>query len=386
VDVAIVAPCPVPYVIGGAENLWRGLQDHLNEHTPHQAEIIKLPSREHEFWDLVDSYRRFAELDLTGFDVVVSGKYPAWMVSHPRHVCYMLHPLRGLYDTYHFFGLPDRVADGPAPVRELQDHMAAHAGDRSALAGLFERLDALRGAPGLDPGLFAFPGPLIREIVHFLDGIALAPGAIRAYGAISAAVRDRPGYFPAGAEVFVAHPPGRVPPARPRRGRYLLSAGRLDGAKRIELLIEAMAHVGDDVELRIAGTGPEEERLRALAAGDERIRLLGRVSDTALADLYARCRAVAFVPYEEDFGLVALEAMALGKPVVTCTDSGGPTELIDDGVSGFVREPRPESIAEAIRLLWGSRSLRARIGRAAAVRARAVTWAPAVAAIERAAA
>ena len=83
-DIAIVAPCPIPYMIGGAENLWSGLQRHLNEHTPHQAEIIKLPSRELSFWELIDSYRRFAELDLTGFDLVVSSKYPAWMVSHPQ--------------------------------------------------------------------------------------------------------------------------------------------------------------------------------------------------------------------------------------------------------------------------------------------------------------
>jgi glycosyltransferase involved in cell wall biosynthesis len=382
VDVAIVAPCPVPYVIGGAENLWRGLQDHLNEHTPHQAEIIKLPSREHAFFDLVDSYRRFAELDLTGFDVVVSGKYPAWMVSHPRHVCYMLHPLRGLYDTYHFFGLPDVAEDGPAPVRELRAFMATHAGERAALDELFARVDALRGGPGD----FSFPGPLIREIVHFLDGIAFAPGAIRAYGAISAAVRDRPGYFPAGAPVFVAHPPGRVPPARARRGRYLLSAGRLDGAKRIDLLIAALAHAGDDVELRIAGTGPEEAALRELAAGDPRVTLLGRVSDAELAELYARCRAVAFIPYEEDFGLVALEAMALGKPVITCTDSGGPRELVQDGVTGFVADPQPEAIGAAIRSLWSGRALRTQMGRAAAERARAVTWDPVVTALEAAAA
>src|SRR4051812_18478552 len=355
-DVAIVAPCPIPYMIGGAENLWRSLQDHINEHTPHQAEQIKLPSREHEFFDLVDSYRRFAELDLTGFDVVVSGKYPAWMVAHPHHVCYMLHPLRGLYDTYGFFGLPDTVADGPAPVRELQAFMAEHAGERSALPELFERVGSLRRAAGVDPALFAFPGPLIREIVHFLDGVALAPEAIQRYGAISAVVRDRPGYFPDGAEVLVAHPPGRVPPARPRRGRYLFSAGRLDGAKRIDLLIAAMAHAGRDVELRIAGTGPDESRLHELAAGDPRIRLLGRVPDAELAELYARCRAVAFIPYDEDFGLVALEAMALGKPVITCTDSGGPRELVDDGVSGVVADPEPEALGRAIRRLWDGRA------------------------------
>src|SRR5215210_46095 len=118
-DIAIVAPCPIPYVIRGAENLWRGLQDHLNEHTPHQAEIIKLPTPELGFWDLLDSYRRFSELDLAGFDLVVSSKYPAWMVRHQRHVIYLQHKMRGLYDTYDLAKLPLLYTDPPPTVTEL---------------------------------------------------------------------------------------------------------------------------------------------------------------------------------------------------------------------------------------------------------------------------
>jgi glycosyltransferase involved in cell wall biosynthesis len=386
-DVAIVAPAPVPYMIGGAENLWRGLQDHNNERTPHQAEIFKLPSRELSFWELVDSYRRFAALDLRGFDLVVSGKYPAWMVDHPHHVCWMLHRLRGLYDGYHYFGLPEAVPDPPRPVRELLAFMAEHAGRREALGELFERLDALRRAPGVPEALFAFPGPLIRAIVHALDAIGLAPDHIRRFGAISAVVRDRPGYFPDGPEVFVAHPPVAVAKSAPtlRRGRHLLCAGRLDGPKRVDLLVRAMASVRGEVPLRIAGAGPEAERLEALAAGDPRIELVGRVSDAELGRLYAGARAVAFVPHDEDFGLVALEAMARGKPVITCTDSGGPRELVEDGVSGFVCPPEPEALAAAIERVWSGRALRARMGRAARARAAAVTWDAALAPILEAA-
>jgi glycosyltransferase involved in cell wall biosynthesis len=372
-DIAIVAPCPIPYVRGGAENLWRGLEDHINEATPHQAETIKLPSREHDFWNLVDTYRRFSELELSGFDVVVSGKYPAWMVEHPRHVCYMLHRLRGLYDTYHFFNLPAEYPDAPPAVRELRGFMAEHAGERAALGELFERVDALRRAPGLPEDLFAFPGPFIRELVHWLDGVGLAPERIAAYGAISATVRDRDGYFPAGTDVFVAHPPTTVPrePAS-RRGSYLFTVSRLDNSKRVELLVSAMEHVKQDVELRIAGTGPDEARLRE-AAGD-RVRFEGRVSDGELARLYAGARAVAFVPYDEDFGLVTLEAMQSGKPVITCRDSGGTTELVQDGVTGLVTDPDPAALAAAVDRLWSSRRDARRMGHAAIERARAVTW------------
>jgi len=266
-DIAIVAPCPIPYMIGGAENLWSGLQRHLNEHTPHQAEIIKLPSRELSFWELIDSYRHFAELDLTGFDLVVSSKYPAWMVGHPNHVVYMLHRLRGLYDTYDVMNLPHEYADPPPAVRDLRAFMAEHGARREALPEFFARVAALRGAPGVREDLFAFPGPFIRELVHFLDGIGLAPSAIRRYGAISAAVGKRPGYFPPGADVFVAHPPTGLEGLHGGRGRYLFTVSRLDAPKRIDLLIAAMGQVSAGVELRIAGTGPEKARLRELAAG-----------------------------------------------------------------------------------------------------------------------
>jgi glycosyltransferase involved in cell wall biosynthesis len=373
-DIAIVAPCPIPYMIGGAENLWSGLQRHLNEHTAHQAEIIKLPSPELSFWELIESYRHFTELDLTGFDLVVSSKYPAWMVSHPNHVVYMLHRLRGLYDTYDVMNLPPQYADPPPAVLDLRAFMAEHAEQRDALPEFFARVAALRDAPGAREDLFAFPGPFIRELVHFLDGVGLARTEIRRYGAISAAVAERPGYFPPGADVFVAHPPSGLEGLRGGRGRYLFTVSRLDAPKRIELLIEAMAAVSARVELRIAGTGPEEARLRELAAPDPRITFCGRVGSAELAELYAGARAVAFIPYLEDFGLVTLEAMLAGKPVITCTDSGGTAELVSDGVNGLVAEPNAAALAAAIDRLWSSRREARRMGEAARERAAAVTW------------
>lgn len=370
-DVAIVAPCPVPYAIGGAENLWRGLQDHINEHTTHQAEILKLPSREHSFWDLVDSYRRFSEFDLTGFDVVVSGKYPAWMVSHPRHVVYMLHKLRGLYDTYHFFGMPDRHPTTAAPVQELRAFMEAHAGEREALPEFFERVEGLRGQP---EDLFAFPGPFIRELVHWLDGVGLAPSAITRYGAIAHTVAERADHFPAGREVFVAHPPTQLPIVPGKRGDYLFTVSRLDSVKRVKLIAEAMAHVKANVELRIAGTGPDLEALRELAAADRRITVLGRVPDAELLALYADARAVAFIPYLEDYGYVTLEAMLAGKPVITCSDSGGATELVRDGETGLIADPTAEAIGAAIDRLWSDKRAAKRMGAAGLEAARRVSW------------
>ena len=104
--IGVIAPSPLPVVRGGAEVAVEGVHAAINNLTPHQAEIVKLPVDERSLPGVVAGYRAFAELNVDQFDRVITMKYPAWMVSHPRHTLLMFHPLRGLYDTYHLFGLP----------------------------------------------------------------------------------------------------------------------------------------------------------------------------------------------------------------------------------------------------------------------------------------
>jgi glycosyltransferase involved in cell wall biosynthesis len=381
VNVVIVAPCHVPLVIGGAEKLWWGLLRHLNEQTPHHADIIKLPGPERNFWEVVESYRRFSELDLRDYDTIISGKYPAWMSDHPRHICYMLHPLRGLYDTYPP-GFPSRCEVGHPDVRALVRLTRSAEQSREALGECFERVERLRTPPRrrrlrrpVPPEVFAFPGPLIREIVQYFDRVAFRPGAVQRFCAISATVAGRAGYFPAGAEVTAVYPPSDLAGyRRPRRGRYLLTVSRLDAPKRVDLLIEAMRHVSAPVTLLIAGTGPEDQRLRELAAGDPRVRFLGYVNDDSLVELYSRALAVLFAPVGEDFGLVALEAMAAGKPVVTTGDAGGPSELVEHGRTGYIAEPEPQAIAEHVERILSDRRLARMMGARGRARAAEITW------------
>lgn len=374
--IAIVAPCPVPYMVGGAEKLWWGLAAHLNEDTPHQAEIIKLPSPEHDLASLIRSYRAFSTLDLGAFDVVISGKYPAWMVSHPRHVCYMLHRLRGLYDSYPGVAeIPREIAAHP-DVRTLLDFMRRYP-ERAALEEFFGRWMELVGKWNRPAGLLDFPGPVARELVHWLDAIALAPGAITRYAAISATVAGRPGYFPEGVEVAVAHPPPHRAMAPGNRFEHFYTVGRLDGPKRVDLVIEAFRQVRTTMPLIIGGTGPEESRLRELARKDPRIRFAGFQSDAEVRDHYQRALAVPFVPYEEDYGLIAIEAMQSGKPVVTSRDAGGACELVEDGMTGFVCEPTPGALAAALQKLADDPGLARSMGAKGVERGAAVSW-PAV--------
>ncbi|MCZ7528832.1 MAG: glycosyltransferase family 4 protein [Acidimicrobiia bacterium] len=111
-----------------------------------------------------------------------------------------------------------------------------------------------------------------------------------------------------------------------------------------------------------------------LASGDDRIELLGDVGDSELVDLYAGALAVPFVPLDEDLGLVTLEAMASGKPVVTTFDAGGPTELVVDGLTGYVVRPDARSIGHALSRLVRYRDLAERLGSRGREHAGRVTW------------
>ena len=100
-----------------------------------------------------------------------------------------------------------------------------------------------------------------------------------------------------------------------------------------------MQHIKADMPLLIAGTGEDEAELRKLAGGDPRIRFLGFVDDAELVELYANALGVLFVPKDEDFGYITVEAMLSHKPVIVCKDSGEPALLVRHGESGFVVDP-----------------------------------------------
>jgi glycosyltransferase involved in cell wall biosynthesis len=134
-------------------------------------------------------------------------------------------------------------------------------------------------------------------------------------------------------------------------GDYFIVAARLLPYKRVDLAIRAAALA--NVPLLIAGTGPAEQSLRECARRAT-ATMLGYVSDERLNELMGTARA-AIVPGEEDFGLVALEAAAAGRPTIAFR-AGGALETIVEGETGaFFDEPTPESLAAAIRSFDTSR-------------------------------
>src|SRR5215211_2095573 len=217
--IAIAAPSSVPFRLGGAERAWNGLLRELIQSTPHQADLIKLPAPEQSLLDVVSSYEAFARLDLSSFDLLITTKYPAWITFHEQHVVYLFHPLRALYDLYPS-DLPQSVDLGDVRARNLQ-RLLRRRPERDVLEDVFGRFRELVAAFGpLDP-TFVLQGPLARELVHFLDRVALDPRYVMRHLALSRTVAGRRDYFPAGASVEVLYLPPSIDEFTCRGFKYL---------------------------------------------------------------------------------------------------------------------------------------------------------------------
>lgn len=203
--------------------------------------------------------------------------------------------------------------------------------------------------------------------------------------------------IPCGVDVAAFDPQGRV---APRGIRFrLMTVSRLVPRKGVELVIEALGlltHDGRDVELVIVGGGADGEqaqadadvrRLRSLAERlgvADRVRFTGRVAHGRLPPLLRSADVVVCAPWYEPFGIVPLEAMAAGVPVVAA-DVGGLRDTVVHGDTGLRVPPRdPAAIAAAVANLMDDRALRERMGAAGVARARShYTWTSVAAATER---
>jgi glycosyltransferase involved in cell wall biosynthesis len=330
--IAVCAP-QVPFARGGAEIFADDLVAELGERG-HQADLVTVPYKWYPgervlsqafLWRLLD----LTESDGRSIELVIATKVPSYAVRHSNKVVWLLHQFRQAYEL-------DRTELG---------QFGESAEDRAT-----------------------------RRAVQRLDKVAL--GEARKLFATSRNVAERIKRSTGLDAEVMPHPPQELAYRTESYDDFLLSVGRLDRAKRHDLLLEALAA---DSSLRcvIVGDGPDRERLESVAQRhglDGRARFAGRVDEQELADLYARCLAVYYAPVDEDFGMVPYEAFLAEKPVVTTTDAGGPLEVVTDRRTGLVCEPRAAALAEACSWLRGHVDDAKAWGRAGKEIARRVSW------------
>jgi glycosyltransferase involved in cell wall biosynthesis len=335
--IAVLRP-QVPFARGGAEIFTDALVGELRARG-HDADLVSVPFKWYPgarvltqafLWRLLD----LDEADGRTIDMVVATKFPSYVVRHREKRVWLIHQFRQAYEL-------DRTALG---------QFGESAEDRA-----------------------------LRRRVQELDRVALAE-ATRLY-ATSRNVAGRLERSTGLAAEVLPHPPQELDYRCEAYDGFVLSASRLDRAKRIDLLVEAAA-LEPALEVVIVSDGPDRERLEALARErglNGRVRFEGRVSAERLAELYARCSSVFYAPVDEDFGMGPYESFLASKPVITTTDAGGPLDVVTDRETGIVVRPEAAEIARAAAWLRDHSDEAATLGRAGKSLAQEVTWDHAIA-------
>ena len=332
----LVCEAQVPFVQGGAEIHVRELVGQLRQHG-HAVELVSVPFKWYPKPEILAHAAAWRLLDLgesngRPIDLVIATKFPTYFARHPNKVVWLIHQHRAAYEL------------AGTPFSDF-----AHTEDDVAIRSEIVALDTA----------------MLKECTRRYANAANTAARAKRFNGLSVEPLYHP---PRLAERLRAGP----------SGAYVLAVSRLESVKRLDLAIRAMAHAPAAVSLKVVGVGTQRAVLDALVSSlglGHRVAFLGEVADDEIIDLYAGALGVIFPPYDEDFGYVTLEAFLAHKPVVTTTDAGGPTEFVQDGVSGWVTAPDAAAIGDAIGRLDADRGRAARLGDAGYERARQVTWA-----------
>lgn len=307
-----VCAVQVPFIRGGAELLCDNLYNELIRRN-YEVEYVRIPFKWYPPEEIINNSLVWRLLDLsesngTKIDCVIATKFPSYLVKHQNKVVWLLHQHRTAYDLAY---------------TEFDD-------------------------------LLNNNGEIIKKKIHYMDNKYLKE-TNKLY-TIAQNVTDRLWKYNGIASETLYHPP-------PQMGKYycedydnyIFYPSRLDHLKRQGLIIESMKYIKNNIRLKIAGTGPKRDDYVKLAEElkvNDKIDFLGYVSEERLLNLYANALCVTYVPVDEDLGYITLESFLSKKPVITCVDSGGPKEFVEDGVNGFILEPNPKKIAEKIDLIY----------------------------------
>ncbi len=330
----LICAAQVPFARGGAEMLAEGLRDALRG-AGHGAEIVALPFQWTPHTELFKSALAWRLVDLkiangVKVDRIIATKFPSYAAQHPHKIVWLVHQYRQAYDWY------------GTPLSEF----TASAEDRAT-----------------------------REKLFVLDRRAL--GEARARFAISKNVAARLKRFNA-LEATPLYPPPRLTGKffAGEYGDYILYVGRLDRAKRIDLLLRALAKTKRG-RVVIAGAGAEEQNLKRLTSNSgiaARVEFLGYVDDARVLELYANARAVYYAPLDEDYGFATVEALMAARPVITTDDAGGVLEFIENEKDGWVTRADTDEIASSLSRAFADAPQCRAFGEAGRARVQNIRW------------
>lgn len=324
----VITTVQVPFIKGGGELHAEGLVSALRSRGV-EVELVSMPFRFSPPAQVVQSMDAWTNQDFEKFgpghiDRMICLKFPTYYLNHSKKVVWLMHQHRAVYEL---FNTRYGESDASPAARDLRDRVVKR--DNEALG---------------TGKVYANSARVAERLAHYNN------------------ITSTPLYHPPRcAEEFFEG--DQLP--------YIFAPSRLESLKRHELLLRAMPLVDKSITALLVGEGGMRSKLQQLADElklDGRIKFLGHVDFRDLVHLYANSLGVFFGPHDEDYGYVTLEAMLSAKPVITCSDSGGPLEFVVDGATGYVTDPSPEAIAARVNKLASNRAHARALGQAGRAR------------------
>jgi len=313
-----ICSAQVPFSRGGAEEHVEALAREL-KFRGYEVDIINVPFKWYPNEQLFKSIEIWGKIDLNEsdgkpIDMVIATKFPSYFINHHNKVLWLIHQYRQAYDlldtSYSGFDLSNK--------KQLKQYNE------------FIRLDT----------------KALKSYKRIYTNAENTSKRLRKYNNINSFVLYHP------PKLYKKYFNGNL-------GDYILSVGRLEPLKRVELLIKSLKYSDKKIKCKIVGRGSEMEILKKLSKKldiSERVEFLGFVSDDELLELYANCTFVFFAPLDEDYGYITLEAFLSKKTIITANDSGGPLEFVKNNINGIVLDTLNEkNIARKIEELYFDR-------------------------------
>lgn len=295
---------------GGTEVLVEKLIEVL-ESAQHDVKTIYLEAKYGNPYEILEAIAAFENLELSAFDTVITLRFPAYHIKHPRKIVWLLHqfrPLGDMYETEFGYGYSIENLNTRNQLRRM---------DQVSLAGLGSRLRVNSQITG--KRLLSSTGiqskvqmcPLSQDLSQDLEKIC--PPELSSF-----------------------------------REEYIFLGGRISAEKRPLLALQAAQ--ASNVGLVIAGSVEDDEYLSILfnSIKSKKVVVIGRrVSTAELRWLYQNSSGVAYIPKGEDsYGFVLGEAASFGKMLITCEDSGDTVPFVKE-MQGFISQPDVDSLAKA---------------------------------------
>lgn len=303
----------VPFIEGGGTFIVDWLSDILKR-WGHKTDVLKIPF--YSFYPVMfEQMLALRLLDVgTDADIMIAIRTPSYLIKHPNKVLWFIHHHRPVYDL---FGT--QYQDVPNNEYGLRIRQGIIDADNAAFA----------------------------EAKHIFTNSKVVADRLKRYNNVGAEVLYPPINNP---ERFFCK----------EYGDFIFYPSRVCNHKRQLLAVEAMKFVKSGVKLIVAGCPENDEYTQNIKKTinkydlESRVKWIDRwISEEEKIGIFSSALCSAYLPFDEDsYGYSSLEAFHSKKPVVTCTDSGGTLELVENGVNGYICEPDPNAIAEAFDRLY----------------------------------